>query len=247
MKIDYSVIAGDYDRFRSNSPEYLEILMQHCNIKSSSRVLDLGSGTGTAAGFIASKTSARVVGVDASIGMLQTARSKDDSLQYVNADATRLPFPDGLFDAIYSIYMLHHLPDPLPAIRECFRVLGHGRLVLVTSSQRQIEAYHPKLQEFFPDYVKIDKQRFHDIPVLRSALEQSGFVDISTEESTAHRVDIDQSLIEKIERKYVSTYHLIPGERFNSGLEKLKQFVATHPGPPLHQYWNCTLLSARKQ
>ena len=246
MKIDYTAIADDYDSFRSNSPEYLKLLIQRCKIDSSATILDLGCGTGTAARFIGSRTSARVIGVDASIGMLQTARSKDDSFQYINADATRLPFGDGLFDAIYSIYMLHHLPDPLPALQECFRVLDRGRLVLVTSSHPQIEAYHPKLQEFFPDYVNIDKQRFHDIPVLRSVLEQAGFVDISTEESTANRVDIDQSLIQKIERKYVSTYHLIPTEKFNSGLQNLKHFVATHPGPPLHQYWNCTLLTACK-
>jgi ubiquinone/menaquinone biosynthesis C-methylase UbiE len=246
MKIDYSAIADDYDSFRSNSPEYLEILMQRCDIKPSSRVLDLGCGTGTAAGYITKSTSARVVGVDASIGMLQTARSKDDSLPYVNADAARLPFPDGSFDAIYSIYMLHHLPDPLPAVQECFRVLKRGQLVLVTSSHRQIESYHPKLQEFFPDYVGIDKQRFHDIPVLKKALKQAGFKDISTEESTTNRVDIDKSLIQKIECKYVSTYHLIPTEKFKAGLQKLKQFVATHKGPPLHQYWNCTLITARK-
>ena len=247
MKIDYTAIADDYDSFRSNSPEYLELLIQRCKIDSSSTVLDLGCGTGTAAGFIGSKTSARVIGVDASIGMLQTARSKDDSLQYINADATRLPFRGNIFNAVYSIYRLHHLPDPLPVLRECFRVLGRGQLVLVTSSHRQIESYHPKLQEFFPDYVKIDKQRFHDIPILRSALEQAGFVDISTEKSTANRVDIDHSLIQKIETKYVSTYHLIPAEKFNTGLQKLKHFVATHTGPPLHQFWNCTLITACKK
>lgn len=247
MKIDYTAIASDYDNFRSNSPEYLQILMHRCKIKPTSKVLDLGCGTGTAAGFIASKTSAHIIGVDASIGMLKTAQSKDKSIHYINAQATRLPFPDSQFDAIYSIYMLHHLPNPLPVLQECFRVLDHGQLVLVTSSHQQIESYHPKLQEFFPDYIKIDKQRFHNIPVLKKALKQAGFTNISIEEPTPVQVNIDQSLIQKIESKYVSTYHLIPTEKFNTGLKNLKQFVATHQDHPLHHHWNCTLLTACKK
>jgi len=246
MKIDYTTIADDYDRFRSNSPAYFEILIRLASITASSTALDLGCGTGTAAVFIASKTSARVVGADVSIGMLEQARTKDDSVEYVAGEASRLPFRDRVFDAIYSIYMFHHLPDPLPVIRECFRTLRRGRLVLVTSSHAQIEAYHPKLQEFFPSYVAIDQQRFHDIPLLKTAMRQVGFENICTEQPAPRRVDIDRSLIERIERKYVSTYRLMPEQEFTSGLRMLKEFVADHTGAPLYYYWNCTLISGEK-
>ena len=50
----------------------------------------------------------------------------------VTADATRLPFPDGAFDAIIVAEILEHVPDDTAAMNEIARVLRPGGTVAVT-------------------------------------------------------------------------------------------------------------------
>lgn len=53
--------------------------------------------------------------------------------RFANADATQLPFRDSTFDFVYSIGILHHVPDTPAACREVARILrpgGHLRIML---------------------------------------------------------------------------------------------------------------------
>jgi SAM-dependent methyltransferase len=54
----------------------------------------------------------------------------------VRADATRLPFRAGCFDAVTALNVLYHLPDPLPALRAALRVLRPGGRVVVSAIGR---------------------------------------------------------------------------------------------------------------
>ena len=87
------------------------------------RVLDAGCGTGRHA-YLASRFGAReVVAVDLS-GAVEAARANLaalDNVHVVQGDLLRLPLRDaaagGGFDLIYSIGVLHHLPDPQAGFR----------------------------------------------------------------------------------------------------------------------------------
>src|SRR5689334_13156923 len=64
------------------------------------RVLDLAAGTGTSSQPFAT-AGAHVVAADFSLGMLRVAaRRRLPGVAPVGADATRLPFADGSFDAV---------------------------------------------------------------------------------------------------------------------------------------------------
>ena len=59
---------------------------------------------------------------------------KNDRISQVAADLTRLPYADESFDAIVCGWVLEHLPDPRPGLRDLARVLRPGgkMLLLVT-------------------------------------------------------------------------------------------------------------------
>lgn len=79
------------------------------------RLADAGGGTGNYAAALAAEGWAPVV-VDCSLAMLAQAASK--GLEAVEADAERLLFADGTFDAVMLVSMLHHVEDPFRALAE---------------------------------------------------------------------------------------------------------------------------------
>jgi SAM-dependent methyltransferase len=88
------------------------------------RLLDVGCGTGA---LIAAQPSARaVVGIDVGEAFLRAARVAHREAGFVRADAARLPFPAGAFDAAASLLVLSFLPDPDRAIAEMKRVTRPG-------------------------------------------------------------------------------------------------------------------------
>ncbi len=97
------------------------------------RVLDVGCGTGwLAAGLRRSAPGVVTVGIDLSAGMLGRARDAGADL-LVQAQAEALPVPDDAVDLVVGRGVLHHLPDPVAALREWRRVLAPGGAVVLAS------------------------------------------------------------------------------------------------------------------
>ena len=117
------------------------ILVELAQPRPSERVLDVACGTGVVARFAATLVgpSGTVVGIDLNPGMLSVARSvvSPDSrsgghLQWQEASADKLPFPDGSFNVVYCQLGLQFFADRPAALREMRRVLGaEGRLALM--------------------------------------------------------------------------------------------------------------------
>lgn len=91
-------------------------------------VLDYGCGHGMAAVVLA-RRGAGVTAFDLSPGYLAEARRRaaanDVRIEFVQADAERLPFTDGRFARVWGNAVLHHL-DLRLAARELYRVLQPG-------------------------------------------------------------------------------------------------------------------------
>jgi SAM-dependent methyltransferase len=100
------------------------------------RVLDVGCGTGF---FLLNLWQAGFVGeahaCDISPGMvavcLESARTIGCDVRAKVADAECLPYEDRTFDLVTAHAVLHHLPEPVTALREMFRVLRPGGALLV--------------------------------------------------------------------------------------------------------------------
>ena len=102
------------------------------------RVLEIGVGLGTDLKQFA-RAGAECYGADITDTHLElTARNfelEGLSVDLHKADATRLPFPDGFFDCVYSFGVIHHIPDADAAVSEVTRVLKSGGIF-------QVAVYH---------------------------------------------------------------------------------------------------------
>ncbi len=99
------------------------------NGASGQRVLDLGCGAGRTTAVL-HRMGAAVTGADLSAALIGAARQNERSIPFVVADAARLNFQEGAFDAVVFSYngldCLFPKTKRLEAIREVARVLRTG-------------------------------------------------------------------------------------------------------------------------
>jgi len=97
------------------------------------RILDLAAGTGTSSAALA-RNGAQVVAADFSPGMIAVGRDKyadRSDIQFVEADATALPFADEEFDATTISFGLRNVVRPKDALAEMLRVTKPGGRIVI--------------------------------------------------------------------------------------------------------------------
>jgi SAM-dependent methyltransferase len=99
------------------------------------RLLEVGAGTGRE-GHELARRGAWVSALDFSPEALRLSRQVSGQARLVRGDALATPFPEGSFDLVYHQGLLEHFRDPLRLLRENYRILKHGGLVLVDVPQR---------------------------------------------------------------------------------------------------------------
>jgi demethylmenaquinone methyltransferase / 2-methoxy-6-polyprenyl-1,4-benzoquinol methylase len=98
--------------------------------RAGERVLDLAAGTGTSSLPFAAD-GAYVVPCDFSLGMLKEGKKRHPRLPLTAGDATRLPFADGVFDAVTISFGLRNVQDTEGALREMLRVTRPGGRIVI--------------------------------------------------------------------------------------------------------------------
>lgn len=111
--------------------------------QSGQSILDLAAGTG-ASSVAFKKDGVRVVAGDFSEGMLAEGRKRHPEIEFVFADATKLPFAEATFDAVTISFGLRNVVDVDAALREMLRVTKPGgKLVICEFSKVQSRVVRP--------------------------------------------------------------------------------------------------------
>lgn len=148
------------------------------------RLLEAGAGFGRLAGEYGAFSE--VVLVDASAPHVEAARealSGDPRFRVELGDVLALPFPDGYFDVVVMVRVLHHFPDPEPVLHELGRIVRPGGfLVLEYANKRNLKSIARWMlgrQSWSPfDAGSVEYRPFHHdhAPTsVRRALSRSGF------------------------------------------------------------------------
>lgn len=129
-------------------------------------VLDCGTGTALIPIVLGRRpVFSKVTAIDLSNEMLKIARQNvygsglQFSVELRRADCKDLPFDDGAFDAAISNSIVHHLPEPGPALAEMVRVLRPGGLLFVRDLLRPDS--EARIDELVETYTagEIERQR----------------------------------------------------------------------------------------
>src|SRR3954452_20243621 len=123
--------GGRYDEISRSIADAIEHAVERLQPRSGERVLDLATGTGWGSRIVAQRfPGVKVTGADIAEQMLEHARSAAAQLSldidYTHADAEKLPFADGSFDAVVSTFGVMFVGNPEAAAGELARVVKKG-------------------------------------------------------------------------------------------------------------------------
>lgn len=156
----FDQVAAAYDRTNSvlslgNDRMWRVATLRAVAPQRGERILDLAAGTGTSSmAFVPS--GAQVVAADFSRGMIAEGRRRHGdvpNLEFVQADATDLPFADGEFDAVTMSFGLRNVNDPRRALRELRRVTRPGGRIVVCEFSHPPSPVFDGLYRFYNDRV----------------------------------------------------------------------------------------------
>lgn len=121
-----------YDHFHGRGLEATEELADMLEVSASDHILDIGSGIGGPARYIARRFGARVTGIDLTAELCDVARhltqvlGLEDRVDFKQGDALALPFADASFDGAYSMNVSMNIRDKAGFYAEIHRVLRPG-------------------------------------------------------------------------------------------------------------------------
>jgi SAM-dependent methyltransferase len=248
--MDYNSFADSFDKGRALSPAkealWLNLFKQHLGLDMTSRVLDVGCGTGRFSVLIARQFRCAVVGIDPSLPLLKKAKTKcPREVDWILARSETIPFVDNTFGVCLASQVIHHMENKHQSFSEMYRVLRRGgRLGIRYSSHTQLRAMLE--YRFFPSALQIDLERAPDIHEVRDRVRTAGFDSVGEYSVRQPLFESAEDYIEKIRLRYTSGLSLIPEEEYQKGLEEAKVYLRAHELAPSEKSAGITLLIANK-
>jgi ubiquinone/menaquinone biosynthesis C-methylase UbiE len=142
LNVDTATVEGfgkEWSRFTQEAltdRERAQVFAKYFSLidwtKRPQKVLDMGCGSGRWDVLVAPLVE-ELVAADASAEALSVAKAsvRAPNISFVECTPETLPFPDGYFDFIFSLGVLHHVPDTQAAIQNLAYKLAPGGTLLV--------------------------------------------------------------------------------------------------------------------
>jgi sarcosine/dimethylglycine N-methyltransferase len=136
-------VLKDYDQDHFGGLEAVDVLAEKAGIDASTRVLDVCSGMGGPARYLAHRLGCRVTGLDITKSRHEAAMrltvlvGLEHLVDLRLGNALDMPFADATFDVVIGQEAFAHVPDKPRLIAECARVVRPGGIIAFTDILRR--------------------------------------------------------------------------------------------------------------
>ncbi|HEV3102453.1 MAG TPA: class I SAM-dependent methyltransferase [Candidatus Dormibacteraeota bacterium] len=135
VRIRWMWSQGDYTSLAEVLAPHSEALAEACSITPGELVLDVAAGTGNFA-LAAARRGAIVTATDITPNMVELGRARTaavENITWSEADAEQLPFTEGTYDLVASVFGAMFAPQPQLVAAEMFRVAKPGGRVAMAN------------------------------------------------------------------------------------------------------------------
>ena len=160
----------------------------------------------------------------------------------VRADGHRLPVRADAMDVTVIVMVLQHLHNYELVLREVARV-SHRVVIATTDLFTRTTGI---IEEAFPSLMEIDRIRFPRTEAIVAALEHSGFGNIRTDVRPYVRTLTVTQQLDRVRRKYLSTFDLLPPGEFDEGVRFLERELPRRFGDRFEMKSSFTFLSGTR-
>ena len=124
----YDEISEGYEKLHKEEQlKKIEVIKKHLKLKPTDKLLDVGCGTG----ITTEPWECKRYGIDPAIKLLERANNRG-KIQYKQAAAENIPYPDDFFDIVISITAIQNFEDIEKGLNEIKRV-GKNKFVFSNS------------------------------------------------------------------------------------------------------------------
>lgn len=181
-------VLNRFDQLHYHGTDALDEAIATCGIAAGHAVLEVGSGWGGCARYIAQTARARLSAVELQtdyhdVALALTLRAGlDDAVHHINADFLTADLPDAGYDHAVSWLALFHIPDRPAYLSKLYGLLrpnGH----LFAEDLYQIASPPPDTAQDFVDHLYPNS--LVSLDDYETGLEEAGFADIAFTDMTA--------------------------------------------------------------
>jgi SAM-dependent methyltransferase len=197
-------------------------------LSAGDHVLEIASGSGGPALYLAKKYKCRITGLDINEEAIKTSNqhaldAKITDAKFQLADVNqRLPFEDETFDAVMCVDSMNHFHDRLGYLREWQRVLKSGKCALFTDP---VVITGPVSNEELAARSNIGFFLFVPLETTESLIKEAGFKLIRREDVTGN-IELTSGRWHASRQKHREDLIKIEGEERFDGLQKF--FATAH-------------------
>jgi len=197
--------------------------VEFCQLKSQSKLLDIGCGMGSSIGYLQENYGVYGIGIDPSEKLLNIARKNYPELKFIKARAENLPFESKEFHMILAECSLSLMKDRKKVLGEMYRVLKDGGYLVINDVYARETAY---LEELEKTSINTCMRSLHDIDELKTFLESHGFKIILFKDYSQYLKELMVKIIFKYGSMAVfwskNTNNCIDGDEFQHILKRSK-------------------------
>jgi ubiquinone/menaquinone biosynthesis C-methylase UbiE len=222
--MDYDYFAGIYSQTRVAMNWVTDPLENEIKkFSERSTVLEIGCGTGNYVIALSKRLpNYTYKGIDLSVEMLKVAKSRSDSIEFMQGNAdNRFPYPDNDTEIAFLVDVIHHITDYTTFFNECFRVLKPGGLLIIVTDSDETMKKRSSVK-YFPEQLEIELSRYPKVEDLHRYAKNSGMKFVGSQTVEGY-LKIDDELISKLEKRFTSSLQLLSEEAHRIGMKRVKE------------------------